>query len=370
MTIKVDELKLKDILVAHNYSGVFLEDLSGLPPSREVEFCVDLIPVAMPVIKSPYRLAPMELKEFSNQLKKLKDKDLQSGYHQLRVREEDISKTTFRMGYGHFEFKVMPFGLTNALAAKEEHKVHLKLILKFLEREKLFGKLSKCEFCLQDICFLGHVVNSVEIEKSLTLMTQKDKKFEWGDEQENAFRTLKDMLCDTLIFALPEGPNDIVVYCDASNQAYGNLRTLIMDEAHTTKYSIHPEADKMYNDLRDLYWWPGMKNDISLYVSNCLTCFKVKTKNPQDCFNSQRAYAINFGGNWDTHISLVEFSYNNSHHSSMKCAPFEALQRRKYRMPIAWAEVGERKLIGPKIIQETTDKFVQIKKRLKAVRDR
>nr|GFA31561.1 putative reverse transcriptase domain-containing protein [Tanacetum cinerariifolium] len=83
-----------------------------------------------------------------------------------------------------------------------------------------------------------------------------------------------------------------------------------------------------------------------------------------------RACAIDFGGNWDTHLPLVEFSYNNSYHSSIKCAPFEALYGRRYRTPIAWTEVGEGKLLGPEIVQETTDKIVQIKERLKVARDR
>nr|GEU82053.1 putative reverse transcriptase domain-containing protein [Tanacetum cinerariifolium] len=83
-----------------------------------------------------------------------------------------------------------------------------------------------------------------------------------------------------------------------------------------------------------------------------------------------RACAIDFGGNWDTHLPLVEFSYNKRYHSSIKYASNEALYGRKCRTPIAWAEVGESKLIGPEIIQETTDKIVQIKERLKTVRDR
>ncbi|GJW16727.1 putative reverse transcriptase domain-containing protein [Tanacetum coccineum] len=83
-----------------------------------------------------------------------------------------------------------------------------------------------------------------------------------------------------------------------------------------------------------------------------------------------RARAIDFGGNWDTHLPLVEFSYNNSYHTSIKCAPFEALYGRKCRSPIIWAEVGESQLIGPEIVQETTDKIFQIKERLKTTRDR
>ncbi|GKF34150.1 putative reverse transcriptase domain-containing protein, partial [Tanacetum coccineum] len=83
-----------------------------------------------------------------------------------------------------------------------------------------------------------------------------------------------------------------------------------------------------------------------------------------------RACVLDFGGSWDVHLPLVEFSYNNSYHSSVRCAPFEALYVRKYRSPIMWVEVGEGQLIGPELVQETTEKIKQIKDRLKAARDR
>ncbi|GJX96371.1 putative reverse transcriptase domain-containing protein [Tanacetum coccineum] len=147
--------------------------------------------------------------------------------------------------------------------SKEEHEFHLKLILKLLKKEKLFGKFLKYEFWLQEVHFLSHVVNSEgihvdpskikavknwkppktpteirsflglagyyrrfianfsKIAKPLTLLTRKNKKFEWGNEQENDYQTIKDMLCDAPILTLPEGPNDFVVYCDASNQGFG-----------------------------------------------------------------------------------------------------------------------------------------------------
>ncbi|GJY14060.1 putative reverse transcriptase domain-containing protein [Tanacetum coccineum] len=231
-------------------NGEILE-IHGLPPVREIEFRIDLIPGALPVVKSPYRLAPSEMQELSNQLKELQEKglstksftmgalllfvkkkdgalrmcidyrelnkltiknryplpriddlfdqlqgaccfskiDLRSGYHQLRVRDEDIPKTAFRTRYGHFEFTVMPFGLTNAPAifmdlmnrvckpyldkfvivfiddiliyskSEEEHELHLKTILDLLKKEKLYAKFSKCEFWLKEVQFLGHVVN-------------------------------------------------------------------------------------------------------------------------------------------------------------------------------------------------------------------
>ncbi|GJT28880.1 putative reverse transcriptase domain-containing protein [Tanacetum coccineum] len=269
---------------------LFPEELSSLPPYREVEFRIDLIPGVVPIAKSPYRLAPTEMQELSNQLKELQEKgfirpssspwgapvsfvkkkdgssiddlfdqlqgsryfskiDLRSGYHQLRIREEDIPKTTFRTRYKHFEFTVMPFGLTNAPASKEEHEVHLKLILELLEKEKLFSKIEAVKNWkppktpTEIHSFLGlagyyrrFIINFLKIAKPLTLLTQKNKKFEWGDEQEMAFQTLKGMLCDALILALPEGADDFVVYCDTSNQGKAN----VVADALSTKEQMKP----------------------------------------------------------------------------------------------------------------------------------
>ncbi|GJT10521.1 putative reverse transcriptase domain-containing protein [Tanacetum coccineum] len=251
MSAKAEESKLEDIAIVQNFSEVFPDDLSGLPPSREVEFCIDLISGTMPVVKSPYRLTPTEMEELSNQLKELQDKgfirprsryfskiDLWSGYHQLRVHEDDILKTAFRTQFGHFEFTVMPFGLKNAPAIKEEHKMHLGLILDLLKKEKLYAKFSKCEFWLRDVQFLGHVVNNNGIHVTP------------GDEQEMAFHTLKDRLCNALVLVLPDGLEDFVVYCDASCQG---LRCVLMQRGKMIAYaSRHLEIHEKNYTTHDL----------------------------------------------------------------------------------------------------------------------
>nr|GEV70358.1 putative reverse transcriptase domain-containing protein [Tanacetum cinerariifolium] len=146
-----------------------------------------------------------------------------------------------------------------------------------------------------------------------------------------------------------------------------DVRTSIMDEAHKSKYSVHPGADKMYYNLRDRYWWPRLKKDIAVYVNS-----DVRTTIMDEAHKSK--YSVHpgadkmyynlrdrLGGSWDVHLPLVEFSYNNSYHSSVRCAPFEALYGRKCHFPIMWAEVGEGQLIGPELVQETTKKISQLR---------
>ncbi|GJU84305.1 putative reverse transcriptase domain-containing protein [Tanacetum coccineum] len=439
MEKKSDEKRLEDIPVVREFPEVFPEDLPGLPPVRQVEFQIDLIPGAAPVARAPYRLAPSEMQELSNQLQELSDRgfirpstspwgapvlfvkkkdgsfrmcidyrelnkltvknryplpriddlfdqlqgssvyskiDLRSGYHQLRVRDEDIPKTAFRTRYGHYEFQVMPFGLTNAPAVfmdlmnrvckpyldkfvivfiddiliysrnKEEHANHLRIILELLKKEKLYAKFSKCDFWIRIVQFLGHLIDSqglhvdpakIEAVKNWTSPTTPTEIRQFlglAENQESAFQLLKQKLCEAPILALPKGNDDFVVYCDASHQGlgavlmqreknylvdydceiryhpgkanvvvdalsrrnaikeenieaenlrgmdksfeirpdgtsyiknqswlplFGNLRDLIMHESYKSKYSIHPGSDKMYQDLKKLYWWPNMK---------------------------------------------------------------------------------------------------------------
>ncbi|GJT82727.1 hypothetical protein Tco_1057069 [Tanacetum coccineum] len=177
---KTKEQKQEETVVVRDYPEVFLDDLSGLPPNREIKFRIELVPGAIPVAKSPYRLTTLQLNKLTiknryplSMIDGMFDQlqgsqyfskiDLRSGYHQLRVHEDDIPKTVFRTRYRHFDFTVMPFGLTNAPTTREEHEVHLGLVLELLKKEKLYAKFSKCEFWLQEVQFLGHVIKWIEM---------------------------------------------------------------------------------------------------------------------------------------------------------------------------------------------------------------
>ncbi|GJZ48106.1 putative reverse transcriptase domain-containing protein [Tanacetum coccineum] len=253
-----DEKRLEDIPVVREFPKVFPKDLPGLPPVRQVEFQIDLIPgteVLSNQVLHPGELLSYLLKrkiDLSGCSSVYSKIDLRSGYHQLRVRDEDIPKTAFRTRYGHYEFQMMLFGLTNAPAIfmdlmnrvckpyldkfvivfiddiliyshnKEEHANHLRIILELLKKEKLYAKFSKCDFWIHIVQFLGHLIDSqglhvdpakIEAIKNCTYPTTPTEI-----HQETAFQLLKQKLCEASILALPEGNDDFVIYCDASHQ--------------------------------------------------------------------------------------------------------------------------------------------------------
>ncbi|GJT76216.1 putative reverse transcriptase domain-containing protein [Tanacetum coccineum] len=236
---KSGEKRLEDVPIVRDFPKVFPEDLPGLSPTRQMEFQIDLVPGAAPVARAPYRLAPSEMKYVYSKI------DLRSGYHQLRVREDDILKTAFRNRCGHYEFQVMPFGLTNAPANKKEHEEHLKTILELLKKEELYTKFSKCIHVdpakiesikdwaspktpteiRQFLDLAGYYRRFIEefskIAKPMTKLTQKKVAFEWSDKQEAAFQTLKNKLCSAPILALPQGAENFIVYCDVSHKGLG-----------------------------------------------------------------------------------------------------------------------------------------------------
>ncbi|GJR49047.1 putative reverse transcriptase domain-containing protein [Tanacetum coccineum] len=459
------------------------------------------------------------------------------GYHQLRVREEDIPKMAFRTRYRHYEFVVMPFGLTNASAifmdlinrvcrpmldnfifvfiddilvyskSKEEHEIHLREVLETLRKEKLYARFSKCEFWLQEVEFLGHVINSEglkvdpakveavmnwqdpknvgeiqsflslagyyqrfiqdfsKIASSLTKLAKKNTPFEWGRKQEEAFITCvlmqrgKDYDCEirfhpgkanvvadalsrkerekvTRIHSLrmivttdlfdkikaaqvealkeenwkSERITSYIPYLEDDSRGIkirqgriyipfrSNVKELLLEEAHKSKYSIHPGATKMYLNLKKNYWWSSMKSDCVKCVEKCLTCLKVKAKHqkpygkirPLEILENMPAhklakiYVNEIMTRHGVPVSIVSdrdgrFTSNfcqdfqkelgTSYHSSIKMPPYEMLYGRKCQTLVCWEEVGSRELASTDVVLEM-EKIETIRERLKAEQDR
>ncbi|GKD95260.1 putative nucleotidyltransferase, ribonuclease H [Tanacetum coccineum] len=498
---KPKEKRLEDVPIIRDFPEVFPDDLSGLPPSRQLSVQLQelLEKGFIHPSSSPWGALVLFVKKKDGSFRmcidyrELNKLTVKNRYPLPRIDDLfDQLQGSSVTRYGHFEFQVMPFGLTNTPAVfmdlmnqvckpyldkfvivfiddilvyskdEEEHEEHLKIILELLKKERLYAKFSKCDFWLDSVQFLGHVIdrNGVHVDpakieairnwtapttptevrqflglagyyrrfiegfsmisKPLTKLTQKDKKYEWGKKEEEAFQTLKQKLCSAPILALPEGTKNFMVHeenytthdlelgavvfalrlwrhylygtkcvvftdhkslqyilnqkelnmrqrrwikllsdydceiqypgkenvmddalrrkeiikplrvralvmtvynnllkqiLDAQKEAmkrknvraeklgrlikqifkfhpdgtrcfgnhvwlprFGRLRDLIMHESHKSKYSIHPGSDKMYQDLKLLYWWPNIKVDIATYVCKYLTCAKVKAE--------------------------------------------------------------------------------------------
>ncbi|GJS36063.1 putative reverse transcriptase domain-containing protein [Tanacetum coccineum] len=356
----------------------------------------------------------------------------------------------------------MPFGLTNAPADEKEHEEHLKAILELIKKEKLYAKFSKCEFWISKASpktpteirqFLGlaryyrrFIEGFLKIAKSMTKLTQKGIKFDWGEKEENTFQLIKQKLCSAPILALLEGSEDFMVYCDASHKGlgvvlmqrekvitYASRQLKIHEKNYTThdlelgsvvfalkiwRHYLYGTKCTVFTDHKslqhiidqkelnmgqchwlkllsdydcDIRYHPGKANVVADALSRkerieplqkalgtdlCMsTAYHPETdgqseRTIQTLEDMLRACVIDFGKGWVKHLPLAEFSYNNSYHTSIKAAPYEALYGRKCRSPVCWAEVGEAQLTGPELIQETTEKIVLIKQRIQAAQDR
>ncbi|GJT40608.1 putative reverse transcriptase domain-containing protein, partial [Tanacetum coccineum] len=522
------EKRLEDVPIVRDFLEVFPKDLAGIPPARQVEFQIDLIPGVAPVARAPYRLASSEMKELSDQLQELSDKGFirpSSSPWGVPVLFNKKKDGSFRMCIDYRELNKLtvknlyPLSrIDNLFDQLQGSSIYSKIDLRSeqarvriaseanpgVAKERGVASPKTPTEIRQFLGLVGYYWRFIEeflkIVKSMTKLTQKKVNLDWGDKQEAAFQLLKEKLCSAPILALPKGAENFIIYCDASHKglgavliqnkkviAYASRQLKIYEKNYTThdldlqhildqkelnmrqrrwlellsdydceiRYHLgkanmvadalsrkeqeplqvralvmtigldlpkqileaqtearKPEnlksedvggSNKMYQEMKELYWWPNMKADIATYVSKCLTCLKVKAKHQkpsgllvqpeipqwkwdnvtmdlvtkllktsngyntiweivdrltksahflpmrendsmgklaklylketdgqsertiQTLEDMLRTCVIDFRNGWERHLPLIEFSYNNSYHTSIKAAPFEAL---------------------------------------------
>nr|GEW24134.1 putative reverse transcriptase domain-containing protein [Tanacetum cinerariifolium] len=384
---KSKENRLEDVPIVREFPQVFPEDLPGLPHARQVEFQIDLVLGAAPVARAPYRLAPAEI-----------------------VREEDILKTTFRTRYGHYEFQKLCIALILALPKGSENFVvycdasHKGLGVVLMQKEKVTDytsrqlkvhekkytthdlELSAIVFALKmwrhylygtkcavftDHKSLQHILDQKELNmrqrRWLELLSDYDCEIRYHpgkanvvadalSRKERKARKEENFINKDLHGMInklePRADGTLCLNNRSWIPHFGDLRALIMHESHKSKYSIHPGSNKMYQELKKLYWWPNMKAEISTYVSKCLTCAKVKVE-----YQKPSGLLVQ--------PKIPQWKWENITMNFVTKFPKTAT-----RQDTIWAEVRDSQLTGLENIHETTEKIVKIKSRIQAARDR
>ncbi|GJZ39539.1 putative reverse transcriptase domain-containing protein [Tanacetum coccineum] len=255
---KSEKKRLEDVPIVQDFPDIFPKDLSSLPPNRQVDFQIDLVPGVAPVARAPYRLAPSEMKELSDKGFIIPSSS-PWGAPVLFVKKKDGS---FRIA----PILALPEGSKDFIAYCDASKKGMGVVL--MQREKIWRHIL---YGTKYTMFTDH--------KSLQhILDQK----ELNTRQRRWLELLSDYDCDIVITGERKCHYDAFKRKNVNHEWLFNclayLRTGIMRESHKSKYSIHPASDKMYQDMKKLYWWPNMKADIATYVSKCLTCAKVKAE--------------------------------------------------------------------------------------------
>ncbi|GKB75159.1 putative reverse transcriptase domain-containing protein [Tanacetum coccineum] len=396
---KSEKKRLEDVPIVRDFPEVFPKDLSGLPPTRQVEFQIDLVPGAAPVARAPYRLAPSEMKELSEQLKELSDKGFIRpssspwGAPVLFVKKKDGS---FRMLQG--------VGVFYSKKDRPSEGIHVDPAK--IESIKDWTSPKSPTEIRQFLGLAGYYRRFIEgfskIAKPMTKLTQKKIKFEWGDKQEAAFQLLKQKLCSAPILALPEGSEDFIAYCDASKKGLGavlmqrektearkpdNIKNedvggMLLENAKDPEKvrteKLEPRAD-------GTLCFNGRKTDpmdkiARMYLKEVVTRHGIPisiicNRNPRFASNYWRSLQNALGTNLDMSTAYHPQTDGQSERTiqtlkDMLRACAIDFGKGWCRSPVCWTEVGEAQILGPELIQETTEKIVQIKQRMQAAHDR
>ncbi|GJW70659.1 putative reverse transcriptase domain-containing protein [Tanacetum coccineum] len=369
---KSEKKRLEDVPIVRDFPDVFHKDLPGLPPTRQVEFQINLIHGAAPVARAPYRLAPSEMKELSEQLKELSDKgfirpnSLPWGALVLFVKKKDGS---FRMCIDYRE--------PNKLTVKNRYLLpRIDDLFDQLQGSSVYSMIDlRSVYSLKPLetHFTSPVYSDSRIHKSLQhILNQKELNI----RHRRWLELLSDYDCDIRyhprkanVFATEAQKPENIKNEDVGGMLIKNSK----DPKKNRMEKLEPHADGTlcFNGRHEeailVAQYEGQHRHLCLRYNPQAD---EKERTIQTLEDMLRACAIDFGKCWVNHLPLVEFSYNNSYHASIKAAPFEALYGQKCRSLVCWAEVGQVQLTGPELVQKTTKKIIQIKQMMQVARDR
>ncbi|GJY24457.1 putative reverse transcriptase domain-containing protein [Tanacetum coccineum] len=424
---KSEGKQLKDVSIVRDFIEVFPEDLLGLPPTLLVKFQIDLIPGAAPVARAPYRLAPSEMKELSEQLQELSDKGFirpssspwgapvlfvkkKDGSFRMCIDYRELNKLTVKNRYPLSRIdnlfdqlqgsniyskidlrsgytRLLKYRETRHHKGKKEHEEHLKAILELLKKEKLYAKFSKCEFWIPKVQFLGHVIDSrgihVDPAKIESIKNWASPK---TPTEIHPFLGLAGYYRSALILALPEGSEDFVVYCDALHKGLGAVlmqREKVIAYAsrqlkiHEKNYTTHDlELGSVVFALKIWrHYLYGIKCTMFIDHKSLQHILDQKELNMRFTSNFWRSFQKALGTDLSMSTAYHPKTDGQSERAiqtleDMLRRTLWALYGRKCRSPVCWAEVGEAQLTGPEMIHETTKKIILIKQRIQAAQDR